>query len=225
MNVLVVDDDAELCELLARTLRRDQHEITSAGSLAEARATLAVARPDVLILDLELPDGSGLELCRSLRGDRADASFRGGSNIPILILTASGQVSARVIGLDAGADDYLVKPFAVAELRARVRALARRRETKHDARLERGDVALDFGARRAWRAQLEVLLTAREWAIIEALAEADGQVVEREALLLEVWGEASEANSASLDVLLTRIRRKLGPTLIRTVRGEGHAIR
>lgn len=225
MNVLVVDDDAELCELLARTLRRDQHEITSAGSIAEARAALAVARPDVLILDLELPDGSGLELCRSLRGDGADASFRMGSNIPILILTASGQVSARVIGLDAGADDYLVKPFAVAELRARVRALARRRERRHRARLEHGDVALDFGARRAWRAQLEVLLTAREWAIIEALAEADGQVVEREALLHEVWGEASEANSASLDVLLTRIRRKLGPTLIRTVRGEGHALR
>ena len=99
MNVLVVDDDVELCELLARALIRDGHEVRQAGSLAQTRAALGQASPDVLILDLELPDGSGLELCRELRARAAD--------LPILMLTASGEVSARITGLDAGADDYL----------------------------------------------------------------------------------------------------------------------
>jgi len=216
MNVLVVDDDVELCELLARALIRDGHEVRQAGSLAQTRAALGQASPDVLILDLELPDGSGLELCRELRARAAD--------LPILMLTASGEVSARITGLDAGADDYLVKPFAVAELRARVRALGRRQERRTPARIERGDVVLDLAARRAWRAELEVLLTAREWAILDILANAEGALVSREVLLVKIWGEANEAHSASLDVLLTRIRRKLGRERIRTLRGEGHAL-
>jgi two-component system OmpR family response regulator len=215
MKVVVVDDDAELCELLARALTREQHEVITYGSLAQVQAALAREHPDVLILDLDLPDGSGLDLCSALRRERA--------TMPILILSASGDVSARITGLDAGADDYLVKPFAVAELRARVRALGRRRERK-PKQLAHGDVRLDFDLRRAWRLDLEVLLTAREWAILEALAEAEGRVVAREALLTGAWGEANEANSASLDVLLARIRRKLGRSLIRTVRGEGHAL-
>ncbi|MCA9663630.1 MAG: response regulator transcription factor, partial [Myxococcales bacterium] len=122
------------------------------------------------------------------------------------------------------ADDYLVKPFAVAELRARVRALGRRREQAIVTRVERGELELDLGRRRAWRRGLEVALTAKEWAIVEALARAEGRVVTREALLVEVWGEASEAAAASLGVLLTRIRRKLGRQAIRTIRGEGHAL-
>ena len=213
MKLLVVDDDDELCELLSRALGREQHEVSTAGSLAAARVALAQQRPDVLILDLQLPDGSGLELLRERK-----------PSFPVLILSAAGEVSARVDGLDAGADDYLVKPFAVAELRARVRALSRRSERSSAAVIEHEDVRLDVGVRRAYRAGLEVLLTAREWAIVETLAAAGGAVVGREQLLTEIWGEASDANSASLDVLLARIRRKLGRTLIRTLRGEGHAL-
>lgn len=216
MNVLVVDDDPELCQLLGTALAREGHVVRTAGSLADTRTQLQRFKSDVLVLDLDLPDGSGLELCRALR--REDES------LPVLILTASAHVSARVEGLDAGADDYLVKPFAMAELRARVRALGRRRERPVVARLLRNEVTLDFAARRAWRHDLEVALTSREWAIVEALARAGGQVVTREALLLEVWGEASEAANASLGVLMARIRRKLGPELVRTIRGLGHAL-
>lgn len=216
MNVLVVDDDPELCELVERALRRDGHVASSAGSLDASRDALARHRPDLIVLDLGLPDGSGLELCRELR--------RVGDPIPVLILTASARVLSRVEGLDAGADDYLVKPFAVAELRARVRALARRREQVVTTHVERDEWRLDLGRRRAWRRDLEVALTAKEWAIVEALARAEGQVVERERLLVEVWGEASETAGASLGVLVARIRRKLGRDSIRTIRGQGHAL-
>ena len=215
MNVVVVDDDDELCTLVQRALQRDGHAVRSATSLAAARAALAVGRPDVLVLDLDLPDGSGLELCRELRA--------AGQAVPVLILTASGQVTARVEGLDSGADDYLVKPFAVAELRARVRALGRRRERSVVMRVERGDVQLDLGSRRAWRRGLEIALTAKEWAIVETLVQAEGRVVRRDTILREVWGEASEAAGASFCVLVARIRRKLGRGIIRTIRGEGHA--
>jgi DNA-binding response OmpR family regulator len=214
MRVVVVDDDRELCELVGTALTRDGHAVRSAGSLAETRAVLADADADVLVLDLELPDGSGLELCRAL----------GRGKTRILVLTATGDVAARVAGLDAGADDYLVKPFAVAELRARVRALGRRSDHAPLDTFDRGDVTLHFDTRRAFRSGLEVALTPREWGIVEALARAGGKVVAREALLLEVWGEASDGANASLGVLMARIRRKLGTELIRIVRGEGHAL-
>jgi len=215
MNVLLVDDDPELCRLVGTALRREGHVVRSAESLAAARKALGDG-PDVVVLDLDLPDGSGLALCHELR--------RAGRSVPVLILTASGQTSARVDGLDAGADDYLVKPFALAELRARVRALGRRRERPPVSQYERGELRLDLGARRAYRRGLEVTLTAKEWAIVEALARAGGQMVSREALLIAVWGEASDAAAASLGVLLTRVRRKLGHDAIRTLRGQGHAL-
>ncbi len=216
MNVLVVDDDAELCDLLSTALSREQHMVTTASSIATATRELERSSPDVVVLDLDLPDGSGLLLCQHLRRLLIPTA--------ILILTATGDVAARIRGLDAGADDYLVKPFAVAELRARVRALGRRRQHKPLATLHLGEVVLDFDGRRAFRGGLEVALTAREWAIVELLARASGRVVPREAMLLEVWGEASDATNASLGVLMSRIRRKLGRELIRIVRGVGHAI-
>jgi DNA-binding response OmpR family regulator len=216
VNVLVVDDDPDLCQLVGTALRRDGHVVHAAESLAAGRDALQKNPPDVVVLDLDLPDGSGLELCRELR--------QSGATVPVLILTASGQVAARVEGLDAGADDYLVKPFAVAELRARVRALGRRREQTIVTRIERGEFELDLGSRRAYRRGLEVALTAKEWAIIDALASAEGRIVPRDTLLEEVWGEATEAAAASLGVLLARIRRKLGRDAIRTIRGEGHAL-
>jgi two-component system, OmpR family, response regulator len=169
-----------------------------------------------MVLDLGLPDGSGRELCRDLR--------RRGNPIPILVLTAESAVSSRVACLDAGADDFLGKPFAVVELRARVRALGRRAISLRTFAYERGDVFLDFAARRALVAGREAPITAREWSILELLAGRSGRVVSRSELLDGVWSEISDATNASLDVLIGRIRKKLGANVVRTVRGEGYAL-
>ncbi len=216
MRILVVDDDPELADLLERALSRDGHAVELSGSVADATMQLAIADPDVVVLDVGLPDGSGVDLCRHWR--------QRGQNVPILLLTAQGDVGHRVEGLDAGADDFLPKPFAVAELRARVRALGRRRDWPPEVVRQIGDVDLELGARQARRAGARVELTAKEWAILETIAGADGRVVQRARLLEQVWGDVTEAHSASLDVLITRIRRKLGKRVVRTVRGEGYAI-
>jgi DNA-binding response OmpR family regulator len=190
--------------------------VTLAATVSEARGALAAEPPQVIVLDVALPDGSGLELCRELR----ERDVR----IPILLLTAHGEVRQRVEGLDAGADDFLPKPFAIAELRARVRALGRRGPIDRGTRVSTGDVELDLGACVAKRAGCEVPVTAREWAILQLLAARNGRIVHRSAILEVVWGDASEGASASLDVLIGRIRRKLGADVVRTVRGEGYAL-
>lgn len=216
MNVLIVDDHPELLDLVRRALARDQHIVRCAGTLAAARAQLAVQQPDVMILDLALPDGSGVELCRELR--------RSGVRAPILMLTAHGEVPQRVEGLNAGADDFLSKPFAMAELRARVQALGRRGANYQPPLLTLGDVELDLGARRAFRAGVELPFTGREWSILQLLAERTGQVISRSEILEAVWGEVTESASASLDVIMTRVRRKLGAQHLRTARGQGYAL-
>lgn len=216
MRVLVVDDDPELRDLVMRALARDGHRVIGAESCATARDRLATDGADVVVLDVALPDGTGVELCRELR--------ERGERVPILLLTAHGEVPQRVAGLDAGADDFVAKPFAVAELRARVRALARRGPLDRGTLLRLGEIELDLGARRARRAEDEVPLTAREWAIVELLAGREGRVVARSEILDSVWGDASDEASASLDVLIARIRRKLGADVIRTLRGQGYAL-
>lgn len=216
MQILVVDDHHEVRDLLVRALGRDGHRVHASASLAEARATLAQLAPDVIVLDLGLPDGSGEDLCRELRRrERA---------VPILLLTAHGEVPRRVAGFEAGADDFLAKPFAVAELRARVRALGRRGPLHRPVVIRLGDVELDLAARRARRGARDVPITAREWAVLELLASRSGRVASRLAILDAVWGDDSDAASASLDVIVGRIRRKLAPSVVRTVRGEGYAL-
>lgn len=216
MRILIVDDDPELANLLERALARDGHAVFIAGSLGEAEQHTLEASVDIVILDVGLPDGSGVDLCRRWRSQ--------GNPAPILLLTARSDVGQRVAGLDAGADDYLAKPFAVAELRARVRALGRRRERAPEVRRRIGETELDLAGRQAWRGGAPVELTAKEWAVMETLAAANGRVVRRDRVLESVWGDATEAHSATLDVLLTRIRRKLGKEVVRTIRGEGYAI-
>ena len=217
MRILVVDDHAEVLELVERALAKDGNDVFVATSVESALRESKTRRPDVVVLDLGLPDGSGETLCRAIR--RHDA------RVAILILTAENRVASRVRCLDAGADDYLSKPFAVAELRARVRALSRRAEThERPQRFEHRDVQLDFSARRATRAGKEAPITAREWAILEVLAASASQVVTRAQLLDRVWHGGGDAEAASLEVLIGRIRRKLGPTLLRTVRGKGYAL-
>jgi len=216
----VLDDDEDVRSVVSRALASEGHRVETAGSVHEARTALANEQPDLLLLDLGLPDGSGLLLCRDLRTE--------GFTLPILILTARSEVALRVRGLDAGADDYLAKPFAIAELRARVRALGRRvgstpSTSVRGLRIVRGDLVLDFSKRKAIRARAEVPVTARQWAILELLASHNGQLVSRSTLLEQVWGEATEANASSLEVLVARLRRKLGANVIRTLRGEGYA--
>lgn len=218
MRLLVVDDDVELRDLLVRALERDRHQVTAVPNVALARRALGKGDIDLVVLDLALPDGTGIELCRELR--------RAGSDMPLLVLTAHSEVGRRVKALDAGADDFLAKPFAVAELRARVRALGRRSGVGASKllRLTHADTIIDCAARRATRATKLVTLTAREWAIMEALAAQPRRTVTRATLLSEVWGDGGASSSASLEVLIGRIRRKLGEDLIRTVRGEGYVL-
>lgn len=216
MRILVVDDEEDVSSLVSRALAREGHAVRCAASLAEAEAAMIDAPIDLMVLDLQLGDGSGLDLCRKLR--------RRGDAIPVLLLTAHGEVPRRLEGFDAGADDFLSKPFAVAELRARVRALARRGPALRPAITSVGGVDLDLAARRALRGGDEIPITAREWAIIELLLSARGRIVSRVEILESIWGESSEAASASLDVIIARVRRKLGSTVIRTLRGEGYAV-
>lgn len=216
MRVLVVDDHGEVLELVQRALLKDAHEVSVAGSCAAARGSFEACPAEIVVLDLGLPDGSGEELCRWLRG-RSE-------QLAILVLTAENAVASKVRCLDAGADDYLSKPFAVAELRARIRALARRATIAVPPNFERGRVVLDFGVRRATRDGNEAPITAKEWAILEVLVASAGRIVPRSELLDRVWRRNDEASAATLEVLVGRIRRKLGTDLIRTARGEGYVV-
>ena len=191
--------------------------MTTATRLSSGLRHATTVEFDVIILDRMLPDGDGLDLCRRIRAE--------GIATPILCLTAMGEVGDRIEGLDAGADDYLRKPFALAELRARVRALGRRTGRGVPRLVEAGTVRVDFLSRRFERAGLEIPLTAREWAVLEALVSKSGRVVARRDLLEDIWHDARRPSSESLDVILSRLRRKLGRLedgcAIRTVRGEG----
>ena len=217
MRVLVIEDSAPTRDLLVRSLEdADMTVVTTARASTGLRAAMSEAF-DVIVLDLMLPDGDGLDVCRELRSE--------GILTPSLCLTARAEVADRVQGLDAGADDYLRKPFALAELHARLRALARRRGTQAAAVLNAGSVRLDFVGRKLVRDGEEVPLTTREWAVLEILVARTGSVVSRSDLLESAWGELTAAASDSLDVILSRLRRKLGTVDegcgIRTVRREG----
>src|SRR5437588_5696909 len=168
MRILVVEDSTATRELLARSFEASGFEVTFASRVATGRRHVEASSFDVLVLDIMLPDGSGLELCRELRAN--------GVLTPILFLTARGDVEDRIAGLDAGGDDYLRKPFALAELRARLRALGRRRGVPAPNRIESGTVVVDFSARRLSHGTRDVPLTAREWAVLEVLAGRAGHI-------------------------------------------------
>lgn len=221
LRVLVVEDDAETREGIAQALASDGHEVVRAERGESGTRAVRSGAVDAVILDVMLPDGSGVDLCRDWRAS--------GVRLPILMLTARTDVSSRVRGLDAGADDYLGKPFALSELRARLRALLRRGAGADRSRTARiGDVTLDLSRRRAFAANDEVPLTRREFDVLERLVSARGRVVSRADLLDGLWGESTPESAASLEVIVARLRRKLdrrnGESLIRTVRGVGYAL-
>jgi two-component system response regulator MprA len=216
-RVLVVDDDPPLRRMLARTLAAEGYEVSVAADGGGALAEAERAAPDVIVLDVAMPAPDGLAVCRRLRSK--------GLPTPILMLTARDAVPDRVAGLEAGADDYLVKPFAVQELIARLRALTRRGSDAHATPLRSyADLTLDVATRRATRSGRPIELTAREVDLLELLLRESGRVVTRERALEEIWDDGAEANV--VDRYVTRLRRKLGaPPLIRTVRGSGFTLR
>jgi two-component system, OmpR family, response regulator len=218
VRLLVIEDSAPTRDLLRRALEEEGHAVTTASRVSSGVRLATSETFDVLIVDVMLPDGSGLDLTRTLRAQ--------GVRTPILFLTARGQVHDRVAGLEAGGDDYLAKPFALAELRARVHALGRRHGAAGPVRLVRGGVRVDFSARHLERDGVAIPLTAREWRVLEVLAARAGRMVTRQEILEQAWPDQPPSASDSLDVIVSRLRRKLGGASdwIRTVRGEGYVL-
>ena len=221
--MLIADDDQAVRDSLERTLRFEGYAVDIAGDGVEALARAADTPPDLLVLDVTMPIMGGLEACRQLRA--------AGDRTPILMLTARDGISDRVAGLDAGADDYLVKPFALQELLARVRALLRRvaADAPDENMLRLGDLTLDVGSRTVRRGEVLLDLTRTEFNLLQALLEHPGQVVTRGQLFERVWGYDLDRSSNSLDVYIGYLRRKLEPAgatrLVHTVRGVGFVLR
>jgi two-component system copper resistance phosphate regulon response regulator CusR len=220
MRILVVEDETALAESLAKGLRQAAHAVDLAPTLAEARTKLALEGYDALVLDLGLPDGSGLQLAREIRGR--------GDRLPILVLTARDGVSDRVAGLDAGADDYVVKPFALEEVLARLRALERRAPELRPAVISVGDLQVDPATRSASRAGVAIPLTTTEYALLEYLARHAGSVLGRADISAHVWDENYDPFSNVIDVYVARLRRKVDRAglqpLLHTVRGAGYTL-
>jgi two-component system response regulator MprA len=214
--VLVVDDDAPIRRMLERTLAAEGYAVVTAADGGAALAAVERSVPDVLVLDVAMPGLDGLAVCRRLRTK--------GLGVPILLLTARDAVGDRVTGLDAGADDYLVKPFATEELLARVRALLRRGHEQGEVLAFR-DLVLDVGSRSASRGGRALDLSRRETDLLELLLRNVHNVVSREVALDRVWGSVTAASPNVVDRYVSYLRRKLGePPLIETVRGAGFAL-
>lgn len=219
MRVLVVEDDPLVQSLVARALRREGFEVELTGSVASALSSLAAAArpPDAVLLDLGLPDRDGCELLAHLR--------RNLPGVPVVVLTARGAVANKVTVLDSGAHDYVTKPFAVAELVARVRAALRARG-KPSTTLAVGDLVLDLVARTATRGGRSIELSAREWALLEIFMRHPRQLLSRTQLLSEVWDFGFDPGSNVVDVYVGYLRRKInGPgeePYIHTIRGAGY---
>ncbi len=219
MRVLVVEDEAVMADAIARGLRREGMAVDLAADGDIALERVGVNRYDVVVLDRDLPGTHGDEVCRRLTGTSTGLSPR------ILMLTASGGIDDRVDGLTLGADDYLPKPFAFAELVARIRALGRRTSPALPPVIERGGVAVDPARRVASRDGRFLRLTNKELAVLEVLLSADGAVVSAEELLERAWDEHADPFTNAVRVMMVKLRRKLGnPPLIETIPGAGYQI-
>lgn len=223
MRILVVDDDPGVRDSLRRSLAFNGYEVDLAEDGQRGLAAIATKRPDAVVLDVMMPGLDGLETCRRLRA--------AGEDIPVLMLTAREAISDRVAGLDAGADDYLVKPFSLDELLARLRALLRRTLAGPDAgqQLKFSDLVLDPLTREVWRGKRSITLTRTEFHLLELFLRHPRQVLERAQILEEVWGYDFPTTANSLEVYVGYLRRKLEaddePRLIHTVRGVGYSLR
>jgi two-component system OmpR family response regulator len=220
MRVLVVDDEVKLARLLARGLRQAGFAADVAGTGEDALVAARATPYDAIVLDAMLPGLDGFDVCRQLRDED--------NWTPTLMLTALGDVESRVRGLDGGADDYLVKPFSLEELLARLRAIARRGAAPRPAVLSAGAVRLDPSSRRAWHGNEELSLTAREFSLLEVFMRHPGKVLSRLELLEHVWDQSYENRSNVIDVYVGYLRDKLdrpfGTHLLETVRGAGYRL-
>jgi len=218
-RVLVVDDDPKITQMLRRVLTLEGYEVATAGSGAESLLQLRATEPDLVILDILMPGMDGLEVCRRIRtvGDT-----------PILLLTAKDEVADRVEGLDSGADDYVVKPFALEELLARVRALLRRHEPTAEV-LRYGDLVLDVGSRTVHRGDRSIVLSTTEFELLHYFLRHPRRVLSRDAILNAVWGQLFERPTNVVDVYVGYLRSKLEaegePRLVQTVRGAGYVLK
>ncbi|GHD90031.1 response regulator transcription factor [Streptomyces naganishii] len=219
--VLVVDDDAAIRRSLERGLRLSGFAVRTAGGGSEALAAIGEAPPDVLVLDVSMPGMSGIELCTRLRQE--------GQDLPVLMLSALDETADRIAGLQAGGDDYLVKPFALQELVLRLHALLRRRPPAGREVLRVADLVVDPAARTAERAGRPLELTRREFELLEVLARNAGLVLTRDQLLDRVWGYDFDVRTDAVDTFVSYLRRKLEagglPRLVHTVRGVGFVLR
>ena len=223
LRVLLVEDEQSIVEPFVRALTRNGFDTVVAGTAAEARRVAGESRIDVVLLDIGLHDGDGRDVCRELRRE---------SDVPIIMLTARGTETDKIVGLELGADDYVVKPFAIDEVIARIRAVLRRyhRPEEPGDTLTVGDLRLDVAARRAWRGERELKLTRKEFDLLARLASDAGNVVSREALMSDVWDENWFGSTKTLDVHVAWLRKKLGEDSvsgghIETVRGVGFRLR
>lgn len=220
MRLLLVEDDAGLGAVLVRGLSEDGYAVDHAEKAVDARHMVASHEYDVVVLDIGLPDGNGLDLCREFRD--------GGTAAPVLMLTARDTLSDKVAGLDAGADDYLTKPFDYPELAARLRALLRRPSETRNPVLEVGDIRMDPASRTVWRGAITVPLTAREFSLLEYMLRRPQQVLTRSELLDHVWDANYDGMSNVVDVHIAALRRKLAmpgsPAPIETLRGVGYQL-
>lgn len=217
MRVLVVEDQRRLAEAVAEGLRREGMAVDISFDGADALTHVSVNTYDVVVLDRDLPAVHGDQVCRALVDQQAEAR--------VLMLTAASTIADRVGGLELGADDYLPKPFEFAELVARVRALGRRPGAAVPPKLQRGELTLDSSRRVAFRGDRRLLLSPKEFALLEYLMAADGRVISAEELLARVWDEAADPFTSTVKTTIGRLRAKLGePSVIETVREAGYRI-
>lgn len=216
MRVLIVEDDEGIASGLAATLRASGYAVDMGKDLATASAAMAVESFDLILLDLNLPDGDGLDWLRKLRSQ--------GRAVPVLIMTARDALPDRIAGLDEGADDYLVKPFEPDELLARMRVALRRSEGRASPLLRHGDLVVDPAGHTVVRAGQPITLRAKEFALLLALLRSSGQVLSRQRLEQALYGFDEVLDSNALEVHIHHLRRKLGDGLVKTVRGVGYFV-
>ena len=221
MNILVIEDEPDIRKTLEYNISREGHTVLTAGSLHDAEKILQSQSISLVLLDLMLPDGSGLDFCRKLKTNSKTES------IPVIILTAKDDEVDKVVGFELGADDYVTKPFSVRELILRIKAVLKRGEVKKDiVEVERqfGDLKIDIESHEVYVDEMQIELTALEFKLLNQLVETRGRVQSRDQLLTEVWGYSAEVTTRTVDTHIKRLRNKLGSMgkYVQTIRGVGY---
>lgn len=221
MNILVIEDEPDIRKTLEYNISREGHKVLTAGSIHDAEKILQSQSLSLVLLDLMLPDGSGLDFCRKLKTNSKTES------IPVIILTAKDDEVDKVVGFELGADDYVTKPFSVRELILRIKAVLKRGEVKKDiVEVERqfGDLKIDIESHEVYVDEIQIELTALEFKLLNQLVETRGRVQSRDQLLTEVWGYSAEVTTRTVDTHIKRLRNKLGSMgkYVQTIRGVGY---